>query len=138
MSSDSFSGTTGPGTPPPRFFVDRSLGVSVTARLRATGWDLVDLRDVYPNDGQDIPDADWITYGCARGWPMLAKDRKIRYSPDYELLTRPLFALRDGSLTLDEMVRRFERGRERIWASCGAAHREFWIVYADRVERRDP
>jgi hypothetical protein len=66
----------------PKFFLDRSLGrVAVPALLRADGWDLVTLAEHYgvPED-QDVADTQWIQDAAERGWPVLMKDKRIRFS----------------------------------------------------------
>ncbi|WP_258193902.1 hypothetical protein [Streptomyces sp. MA5143a] len=36
--------------------------------LRACGWTVHRIGDVFPHDGQDIPDEEWITHGLDRCW----------------------------------------------------------------------
>ena len=65
----------------PKFFLDRSLGrIAVPARLRAADWDLVTLAEHYgtPADEQ-IADVQWIEDAAIHGWPILMKDKRIRY-----------------------------------------------------------
>ncbi|MEV7688415.1 hypothetical protein ACFW1F_06945 [Streptomyces bungoensis] len=37
-----------------------------------------DLADVFPDDGQDVPDEEWITHGLDRSWVPLSKDGRIK------------------------------------------------------------
>jgi hypothetical protein len=72
-----------------------------------------------------------------QSWALLTKDKKIRYQPAFDAASTPVFALSVGTLTIDEMVQRFEAGRPRIWLHAHAVERQFWIVYdGGRVERR--
>jgi hypothetical protein len=52
----------------------------VPALLRAAGWDLVTLAEHYgvPED-ERVPDPEWIREAAIRGWPILMKDKRIRY-----------------------------------------------------------
>lgn len=65
----------------PRFFLDRSLGrVAVPGLLRDGGWDLITLAEHYgvPED-EGVADPEWIQEAAMRGWPILMKDKRIRY-----------------------------------------------------------
>lgn len=65
------------------FFVDRSLGrVTFPALLRQAGWTLITLAEHYgvPQD-QDVTDVQWIEEATRCGWPILMKDKRIRYRP---------------------------------------------------------
>jgi hypothetical protein len=137
MSSGSSKPGTGSETPPPEFFVDRSLGSTFTQGLRDLGWLVTSITDVFNNDAQEVSDTDWMRYGCDAGWAALTKDVRIRRSPHFDAATRPIFALSDGNLPLRENVRRFEAWRDRIWTvAAGNAGREFWVVYDYGVVRR--
>ncbi|MDX3638626.1 hypothetical protein [Streptomyces sp. MB09-02B] len=46
--------------------------------LRACGWTVHRIGDVFPDDGQDIPDEEWITHGLDRSWVPLSKDGRIK------------------------------------------------------------
>jgi hypothetical protein len=70
-----------PSVQQPKFFLDRSLGrIALPSRLRAAGWDLVTLAEHYgrPADEQ-IADVQWIQDAATHGWPILMKDKRIRY-----------------------------------------------------------
>ncbi|MCH8613483.1 hypothetical protein [Arsenicicoccus dermatophilus] len=109
------------------------------ARLRDAGWTVHMLSDVYPRDAQDVPDDTWIRYGCDRGWPLLTKDRRIRYR------TEELSALTDGSflfclarqdLRMDQMVEAFITARPRIEKAIDRSDAGFWHIYADGTIKR--
>ncbi|WP_371660850.1 hypothetical protein [Streptomyces sp. NBC_00280] len=38
----------------------------VAEGLRACGWTVHRIGDVFPDDGQDVPDEEWITHGLDR------------------------------------------------------------------------
>lgn len=123
--------------PPPEFFADRCLGRTTVTRLHSLGWSIVRISDVFVDDAQSISDDEWVAFGGSKSWALLTKDKKIRYQPAFEAAATPIFALSVGTLTIDEMVQRFEAGRPRIWQHAHAAERQFWIVYdGGRVERR--
>jgi hypothetical protein len=70
-----------PPDQPPKFFLDRSLGrKALPGFLRANGWNLVTLAEHYgvPAD-QQIADTEWIQEAAKQGWPILMKDKRIRY-----------------------------------------------------------
>lgn len=135
--SESSRPTTPPETPP-EFFVDRSLGTTVTTGLRRLGWRVTAINDVYPHDAQQIADGEWMAYGFAQGWAALTKDKRIRRGPDYAGATGVIFALSNGNMSLTAMVALFDRHRHPIWRASGACSREFWMVYESEVHRQDP
>jgi hypothetical protein len=137
-SSTSSKAGTAPGTPPPEFLIDRSLGRGFAAAIRACGWKVTLINDVYANDAQQVTDGEWIEYGCAHGWAALTKDRWIRRRPQFEVATCPIFALSDGNLLIAEMVRRFDSQRTRIWQAALSGRREFWVVYESQISRQYP
>lgn len=124
---------------PPRFLADRCLGRLTVRRLRARGWDIVLLADVFLNDAQEVPDEAWLDYAGEHGLVGLTKDKRIRYQASFQSATTSVFALADGSLSIDDMVERFDTARSRIWKHASTTQREFWVVYAaGRIERRIP
>ncbi|WP_329052294.1 hypothetical protein OG873_23075 [Streptomyces violaceus] len=62
----------------PEFFLDRNLGRRVAEGLRACGWTVHRIGDVFPDDGQDVPDEEWITHGLDQSWVPLSKDGRIK------------------------------------------------------------
>jgi len=63
---------------PPEFFLDRNLGRRVAEELRTLGWTVHRIGDVFPDDGQDIADDEWITHGLDQSWVPLSKDGRIK------------------------------------------------------------
>ncbi|MFI0733350.1 hypothetical protein ACH4S9_30720 [Streptomyces sp. NPDC021225] len=68
-----------PADEPPEFLADRSLGRRTVALLREAGWSVRHLGEVYADDGQHVPDEEWIACGLANGWALLTQDERIRY-----------------------------------------------------------
>ncbi|GGW96999.1 hypothetical protein [Streptomyces chryseus] len=56
---------------PPEFFLDRNPGRRLAEELRALGWRVHRIGQVFPADAQDVPDEEWIIHGLAvaRGGP---------------------------------------------------------------------
>lgn len=103
---------------PPEFLLDRNLGRRVAEELRDRGWAVHRIVDVFPADVQDIPDAEWITYGLDRSWVPLSKDGRIK-TRDAEIqpvLDRcaVLFYLDNQQLRSLEMVERLDTHRTAI------------------------
>ncbi|MFD4502354.1 toxin-antitoxin system, toxin component, PIN family protein [Streptomyces sp. NPDC058457] len=127
---------------PPEFFLDRNPGRRVAEGLRTCGWTVHRIGDVFPDDGQDVPDEKWITYGLDRSWVPLSKDGRIK-ARDLEIqpvLEREavLFYLDNQQLRSSEMV-------ERLVARVDAIHRALekggpaaYAVRHDRIERTWP
>ena len=130
---------TTPLETPPEFFVDRSLGKTVTEGLRELGWRVTAINQVYAEDAQRISDGEWLAYGFSHGWAALTKDKKIRRGADYLAAAGPIFALSNGNLSLAAMVAAFDAPRAQIWLAASiATRREFWMIYDSRIHRQDP
>lgn len=121
----------------PEFFLDRSLGRVTASRLREAGYIVHLIGDYYPDDASDVPDEEWIAEGCANGWVLLTKDKRIRYrAQELEALQEGhLFCLVSGNLDITQMQRAFllalpaiERATEEPVG--------FWHVYRDGQIRR--
>lgn len=53
----------------PAFFLDRGLGRHYVAdAIRSQGGAVLCMGDVFPNDGQRVPDPEWIRRADAEGW----------------------------------------------------------------------
>ena len=124
----------------PDFAVDRCLGKTVPARLRAAGWNLTLITDIFANDAQETSDEKWMTWAQARLDGAITKDANIRRSPWFSRATMPVFCLANQQLGIDEMTQLFLAHAERI-ARIALAHpgRQFWTIYSDtRMDDRTP
>ena len=108
----------------PLFFVDRSLGrVRLPRLLRADGWSLVTMAEHYGEEtGQGVNDTDWLQLAGENGWPVLAKDERIRYRPAERtaIIAHGVraFYLTSGNLTAEHMAAAFVVNRSAIWDSA--------------------
>jgi hypothetical protein len=127
---------------PPEFFLDRNLGRRVAEGLRACGWTVHRIGDVFPDDGQDAPDEEWITYGLDRSWVPLSKDGGSRpgtwrSSPSWKR-EAVLFYLDNQQLRSVEMVERLVARRDAIHRAVEKGGPAACAVRHDRVERTWP
>jgi hypothetical protein len=127
---------------PPEFFLDRNLGRRVAEGLRACGWTVHRIGDVFPADGQDVADEEWIAHGLDQSWVPLSKDGRISRS---RLLIRPvlereavLFYLDNQQLRSVEMVERLDAHREAIHRAVCKGGPAAYAVRRDRIERTWP
>jgi hypothetical protein len=126
----------------PEFFLDRNLGRSVAEKLRARGWAVHRIVDVFPADAQDIPDEEWIAHGLDRSWVPLSKDGRIK-TRDLEIqpvLDRAavLFYLDNQQLRTIEMVERLDARRDAIYRAVEKGGPAAYAVRRDRIERTWP
>lgn len=126
--------------PQPKFFLDRSLGrVAVPALLRAADWDLVTLAEHYgvPED-ERVADTEWIRGAAIRGWPILMKDKRIRYRRaeiDTVIQYRAqCFVITRGDLPSDEMAGRFLAARKAIFDAIATPGPCIYAVHSDRID----
>ena len=116
----------------PEYFIDRSLGRSITDSLRADGWRVHHICEVYPNDGQEVPDTEWIAQMGERGWGLLTKDNRIRHrAEELAAIITPLFCLANGQLRLAHQIDRFIAAQAAIDRAMTAGKPGFWKVYDD-------
>ncbi|WP_093816762.1 PIN-like domain-containing protein [Streptomyces sp. TverLS-915] len=127
---------------PPEFFLDRNLGRRVAEGLRAHGWTVHRIGEFFPDDGQDVPDEVWITYGLERSWVPLSKDGRIK-TRDLEI--RPvlereavLFHLDNQQLPTTVMIERLVARRDAIHRAVAHGGPAAYAVRRDRVERTWP
>lgn len=94
----------------PTFFVDRCLGKTVAAALRAAGADVRVHADFF---APDAPDEVWIPDVAARGWAVLTKDKNIRRRHGEReaalLAAARIFTLSSGNMTGAAMAEVFVR-----------------------------
>ena len=130
--------------PEQTYFVDRSLGrVTFPSILRDAGWKLVTLAEHYgvPTD-QDIADTQWIADAAQRGWPILMKDKRIRYRPaEIGAVAEhgaKCFVATRGDLASHAYAERFIANQKTIAKAAGMAGPYIYAVHADRIERMYP
>lgn len=123
--------------PPPEFLLDRSIGQLTADDLRAAGWIVHTLDDEFDN-GEDVADEDWITYGCDRGWIGLTKDKRIRHrAREISALQQGhVFCLADGNLRRAEASQRLIDALPAILRGTLQHDLGFWHVYARGAVRR--
>ena len=124
----------------PKFFLDRSLGrIAVPSRLRAAGWDLVTLAEHYgtPADEQ-IADVQWIRDAATHGWPILMKDKRIRYRrAEIDAVVQhraQCFVITRGNLTSAEIADRFQASKRAIYDAIYGSGPYIYAVHSDRPE----
>lgn len=127
---------------PPEFFLDRNLGRRVADGLRALGWAVHRIGDVFPADGQHIADEEWIAHGLDRSWVPLSKDGRIK-TRDLEIQPvrdhqAVLFYLDNQQLRSTEMVERLDANRDAMYRAVEKGGPAAYAVRADRVERTWP
>jgi len=125
---------------PPKFFIDRNLGsVALPRALRDAGWDVITMADQYgETPGQAIADVDWLALAGTNGWPVLMKDKKIRYRPAEKAVllkfTVKAFCLTKGGLTGAEQIQAFRHNQKRIFEACAADGPFLYSVSLQRIE----
>ncbi|MFC4035966.1 toxin-antitoxin system, toxin component, PIN family protein [Streptomyces polygonati] len=124
------------------FFLDRNLGRKVADELRALGWAVHRIGEVFPADAQDIPDPEWIAHGLDQGWIPLSKDGRIK-TRDREIQpvfdrSAVLFYLNNQQLRTSEMVERLHICRGAIHRAVDKGGPAAYSVGADGIERTWP
>ncbi|MCX4676612.1 toxin-antitoxin system, toxin component, PIN family protein [Streptomyces sp. NBC_01433] len=122
----------------PEFFLDRNLGRRVAEELRSRGWAVHRIGEVFPADGQHIPDEDWIAHGLRQSWVPLSKDGRIK-TRDLEI--RPvldhaavLFYLDDQQLRSIEMMQRLDTHLAAIYRAVEKGGPAAYAVRHDCIE----
>jgi len=130
-------------TPPPRFFLDRSLGArSIANGLRAGGLIVQTIEDRYRRElAEQTPDPTWIQDAAQDGYVLLHADKKIRRRTIERdaLVTNNArsFAMSSNQLGGSLVVARLLSFRERIYDVIDRRPGPFfYLVYPDKVESR--
>ncbi|MER5358904.1 toxin-antitoxin system, toxin component, PIN family protein [Streptomyces sp. NPDC002785] len=126
----------------PEFFLDRNFGRRVAEELRARGWVVHRIADVFPEDGQHIPDEEWITHGLDRSWVPLTKDGRIK-TRDREIqpvLDRSAvrFYLDNQQLRSIEMVQRLDTHRSAVYRAVEKGGPAAYAIRHDCIENTWP
>lgn len=103
----------------PEFFVDRSLGKSIVAGLRAAGLRVRSMADVYGEEAaQLLADEIWLRDAGEMDWVVLTKDDAIRRRPaERDALTEAevrVFCLTNRNMRAVAQTERFVANRHRI------------------------
>jgi hypothetical protein len=113
-----------PTSDAPEFFTDRGLGRRVVEALRAEGWTLHPMYEVYPSSdrsrSQRFHDENWIPAVTERNWVILSKDG-FRYSHERQAIVdcrARVFMIPNASIRAEYIVERFAASKETIWARC--------------------
>lgn len=111
-------------------------------RLREHGWIVHLVSEVFADDGQDIPDPEWISHGLRRGWALLTQDNRIHYrSAEIGALAEgagTMFCLSSGNLTISSRVQYFQEQQIAIHRATRQPAPAFYVVYDNRIEKRWP
>lgn len=126
--------------PPPRFFLGRR---AVPEALRSDGWHLITLAEHYgiPADEQ-VADTEWIEEAAKQGWPILTKDKRIRYrqaeiAAVAENKAR-CFVITRGALPSADMAQRFIGNKAAIFTAAADSGPYIYSVQTDRISRLYP
>ncbi len=103
---------------PLEFVRDRSLGKrAVPDALRAAGWSIRALVEVYGEREESVADTEWLERCGRENWVALTKDRRIRYRPTEIAAIRShnvkAFVLPRGNLTAADKGTAFHRERRQ-------------------------
>jgi PIN like domain len=111
--------------------------------LRAAGWDLVTLAEHYgvPDD-ERVADPEWIRDAAIHGWPILMKDKRIRYRrAEIDTVIQyqaQCFVITKGDLPSSEMASRFLTARQAIFDAVARPGPYIYAVQSDRIDRLYP
>jgi len=122
------------------FFVDRSLGKSILAGLRAAGLQVLSMADVYGEKAaQLLADEVWLRDAGENDWIVLTKDDAIRRRPaERDALTEAevrVFCLTNRNMRAATQTERFVANRHRIVRQAREPGPYIYGVY-DGVLRR--
>jgi len=125
----------------PTFFLDRGLGRHYVAdAIRDQGCTVLCMGDVFPDDGQSVPDSEWIRRADAEGWVVLTKDGSVLrdHRTDIERSTIRMFVIPNSNLTGPEMSDRVVVNWNRILEKCRQPGPFVYSLRPDRLEIRYP
>lgn len=132
-----------PAGPPPRFFLDRSLGVYwIAEALRDAGLEVQTMRKRYGEQvGQRTRDEKWIEEATKDGYILLHKDKRIRFRDiERQAMVRSharSFALSNGNLSGADACACILRNREKILRAVRLRRASyFYVILENKVEPR--
>jgi PIN like domain len=126
-----------------QFFVDRSLGKSIVAALRAAGLVVHSMADIYGEDqAQHLADEIWLRDAGEQHWIVLTKDDAIRRRPaERDAITDAavrVFCLTTAKLRGSEQTARFLDNRHRIVRQARKPGPYIYGVYDKGIKRLWP
>jgi hypothetical protein len=84
-------------------------------------------------------DVDWLRLCGDRGWPVLMKDKKIRYrSAERVALAKAgvrAFCLSSGNLNSEDMAALFIQHQGTIWRGAAGGEPGLWVVSRSQDRR---
>jgi hypothetical protein len=125
------------------FFVDRSLGKSIVAGLRAAGLQVLSMADVYGEKAaQLLADEVWLRDAGENDWVVLTKDDAIRRRPaERDALTEAevrVFCLTNRNMRAAAQTERFVANRHRIVRQARKSGPYIYGVYQTGLRRLWP
>lgn len=125
------------------FFVDRSLGKSILAGLRAAGLQVLSMADVYGEKAaQLLADEVWLRDAGENDWVVLTKDDAIRRRPaERDALTAAevrVFCLTNRNMRAAAQTERFVANCHRIVRQAGKPGPYIYGVYEAELRRLWP
>jgi hypothetical protein len=130
-----------PPSDEPEFFTDRGLGKRVVEALRAEGWIIHAMGEVYPSSERSrakrFTDEEWIPTVTRRGWVILSKDG-FRYSHERLAIADSgarVFMIPNASIRSEYMVERFAASREAIIELCKRPGPFLYAVHPTSLQR---
>jgi hypothetical protein len=92
--------------------------------------------------GQGVIDTDWLQLAGENGWPVLAKDERIRYRPaERAAIVRHgvrAFYLTSGNLTAEQMAKAFNDNQAAIWKQAGEHGPGLFAVTRTSIRALEP
>lgn len=126
---------------PPEFFTDRGLGKRVVEALRAEGWIIHAMNEVYPSSDRSrsrrFNDENWIPAVTERGWAILSKDG-FRYGHERQAIAdcgARVFMILNASIRAEYMVERFAVSRDAIHGHCREVGPFLFSVHPQTLQR---
>jgi hypothetical protein len=125
----------------PEFFTDRGLGKRVVEGLRAEGWTVHPMHEVYPSSDRSrsrrFQDENWIPAVTERGWIILSKDG-FRWTHERLAIAEceaRVFMIPNASIRAEYMIERFAVCKEAIWARCKEAGPFLYTIHPSSIHR---
>lgn len=114
----------------------------VPEALRALGWTVRTMHEVYGPRDEDVPDVEWLERCGHEGWVALSKDKNIRHNPleraAVDGYAVRMFVIASGRLTGAEQAERFAVNAAGIADACEEPGPFIYVVKARGIERLHP